>query len=85
MPILPDIGMFASFDPVAFDQACVDACNAQNPLPGSLLDDRMHEDGFCDHHDHFVNTTPEAGWEDCLIHAEKIGLGTREYDLITVK
>ena len=53
--------------------------------PGSLLDDRMHEDGFCDHHDHFVNTTPEAGWEDCLIHAEKIGLGTREYDLITVK
>jgi len=45
----------------------------------------MHEDGFCDHHDHFVNTTPEAGWEDCLIHAEKIGLGTREYDLITVK
>ena len=85
VPILPDIGMFASFDPVALDQACVDACNAQNPLPGSLLDDRMHEDGFCDHHDHFVNTTPEAGWEDCLIHAEKIGLGTREYDLITVK
>ena len=32
VPILPDIGMFASFDPVALDQACVDACNAQNPL-----------------------------------------------------
>ena len=25
-PILPDIGMFASFDPVALDQACADAC-----------------------------------------------------------
>lgn len=85
VPILPDIGMFASFDPVALDQACVDACNAQTPLPGSLLDDRMHEDGFCDHHDHFVNTTPESGWEYCLEHAEKIGLGTRSYELITVK
>ena len=28
-PILPDIGMFASFDPVALDEACVDACNRQ--------------------------------------------------------
>nr|WP_317282665.1 DUF362 domain-containing protein [uncultured Sellimonas sp.] len=85
VPILPNIGMFASFDPVALDQACVDACNAQTPLPGSLLDERMHEEGFCDHHDHFTNTTPESGWEYCLEHAEKIGLGTRNYELITVK
>lgn len=84
VPILPDIGMFASFDPVALDQACVDACNAQKPMPGSLLDDRMHEEGFCDHHDHFVNTTPDSGWEYCLEHAEKIGLGTRQYELITI-
>ena len=27
-PILPDVGMFASFDPVALDQACADACLA---------------------------------------------------------
>ena len=26
VPILPNIGMFASFDPLALDQACVDAC-----------------------------------------------------------
>lgn len=84
VPILPNVGMFASFDPVALDQACVDACNAQTPMPGSLLDDRMHEEGFCDHHDHFVNTTPDSGWEYCLDHAEKIGLGTRQYELITV-
>ena len=32
-PILPDIGMFASFDPLALDQACVDACLAAEPLP----------------------------------------------------
>ena len=49
LPILPDVGMFASFDPVALDQACADARNAQQPIPGSLLDDRMHEHDFCDH------------------------------------
>ena len=85
VPILPDIGMFASFDPVALDQACADACNAQQPVPGSILDENMHAEGFCDHHDHFINTTPESEWETCLAHAEKIGLGSREYELIEVK
>ena len=84
LPILPDIGMFASFDPVALDQACVDACLKQQPIPGSLLDERMHAEDFVDHHDHFVNTTPESEWESCLEHAEKIGLGTRKYELIKV-
>ena len=45
----------------------------------------MHEEGFHDHHDHFTNTTPETNWKVCLEHAEKIGLGTREYELIEVK
>ena len=85
VPILPDIGMFASFDPVALDQACADACNAQQPVRGSILDEHMHEEGFCDHHDHFTNTTPESEWETCLAHAEKIGLGSREYELVEVK
>ena len=84
-PDMHDIGILASADPVALDQACADACNAQQPIPGSLLDDRMHEHDFCDHHDHFVNTTPESEWETCLAHAEKIGIGTREYELIEVK
>lgn len=85
LPIIPDVGMFASFDPVALDQACADACNAMEVQQGSLLDDHMHEDGFCDHHDHFTNTTPETDWKSCLAHAEKIGLGTSEYELIRVK
>ena len=82
MAILPDVGMFASFDPVALDQACADACMRQQPIPGSLLYERMHAEGFCDHHDHFRNTTPESEWEACLEHAEKIGLGSRDYELI---
>ena len=84
VPILPDIGMFASFDPVALDQACADACNAQTPIPGSRLDDNMHSKDFEDHHDHFKNTTPQSEWKSCLEHAEKIGIGTREYEIIKV-
>ena len=84
VPIVPDVGMFASFDPVALDQACADACMRQPPMPGSLLDERMHGADFHDHHDHFLNTTPESDWKSCLEHCEKIGLGSREYELITV-
>lgn len=84
IPIIPDVGMFASFDPVALDQACADACNAQTPIPGSLLDEHMHAPDFVDRHDHFCNMTPESEWESCLSHAEKIGLGRRDYELINV-
>lgn len=84
-PILPDIGMFCSFDPLALDQACVDACLRQQPLPGSQLYDNMHKEGFCDHHDHFENSTPESEYKTCLAHAEKIGVGSREYELIEMK
>ena len=85
VPILPDIGMFASFDPLALDQACVDACLAAEPLPDSQLSDNMAKPDFHDHHDHFTNSTPESEWETCLAHCEKIGLGTREYELIRVR
>ena len=81
-PILPNIGMFASADPLALDQACVDACLAATPMPGSQLYDHMHSPDFHDHHDHFKNSTPESEWRSCLEHAEKIGLGSREYELI---
>ena len=84
-PILPDIGMFASFDPLALDQACVDACLAATPLPNSQLADNMAKAGFVDQHDHFLNSTPESEWRSCLAHGEKIGLGTRAYELIPIK
>ncbi len=84
VPILPDIGMFASFDPLALDQACVDACLAAEPMPGSQLARHLAEPGFVDHHDHFTNSAPESEWRSCLEHAEKIGLGTRSYQLIKI-
>ena len=41
IPIVPDVGMFASFDPVALDMACVDAVNRQPAMAGSLLEKQM--------------------------------------------
>ena len=84
-PILPNIGMFASFDPLALDQACVDACLACDPLPNSQLSDNMAKPDFCDHHDHFENSTPDSEYKTCLEHAEKIGIGSRSYELVFLK
>ena len=80
-PILPDIGMFASFDPVALDQACVDACLAAAPLPNSQLGQNLAKPGWNCHHDHFKDSNPNIEWKATLEQAEKIGMGTRRYTL----
>ena len=83
--IVPDIGFFASFDPVALDQACVDAVNAAPTIPGSLLDEAEHEHADDPQlHDHLHMTNPNTSWEATLAHAELIGHGTRSYDLVKV-
>ncbi len=85
-PIVPDIGMLASFDPVALDQACADLVNAAPAVENSVLGEHLAVNAAdCAGHDHFHNTTPESEWKVCLEHAEKIGLGTRAYELITMK
>lgn len=84
-PIIPDIGMFASFDPLAIDQACVDACMSVAPIKGSALDRVMKLKGIVEEGNHFENLHPGSDWKSCLDQAEKIGLGSREYDLINVK
>lgn len=84
-PIIPDVGMFASFDPVALDQACADAANAAEPMKHSLLGDQMSAEGFVDSGDVFTNTTPDTDWTVQLSHAEKLGLGTRAYQLVTLR
>ena len=77
--IVPNVGMFASFDPVALDMACVDAGNTQPILRGSAADI-----GDCHDQDHFHCIHPDTDWMSCLEHAEKLGLGTREYELIKI-
>lgn len=94
MPIIPDVGMFASFDPVAIDQACVDAANAQPIIENSILGDKLKEDReegcSCGcNHDHgkdvFKMLHPDTAWEACLAHGEKLGMGTRDYELVRMK
>lgn len=80
MAVVPDIGMFASFDPVALDRACIDAVNAAPEIPGSVLAQSPHL-----HHDHFTDIHPTTNWRSQISHAEKIGLGTGEYELVTIK
>ena len=81
VPIVPDVGMFASFDPVALDQACADAVLAQTPAPNSALFD---EGCDCSSGDYFHAAHPDTDWAVCLEHAEKIGIGTRAYELIKI-
>ncbi|MEA5143100.1 MAG: DUF362 domain-containing protein [Oscillibacter sp.] len=79
--IVPNVGMFASFDPVALDMACADAVNAMPVNNNSAATDPGHNAGD---HDHFHRVHPETSWMSCLEHAEKLGLGTRDYELIKI-
>ena len=77
--------MLASFDPVALDQACVDLANKAPVCEGSRLDQHIklfwNEDP---NHEYFHLNHPDAEWDAGLAHAEEIGLGSREYELIRI-
>lgn len=76
-PVLPDVGMFASFDPVALDTACAEALLKTEPLPGSALAQKPNRTG-----DHFHDMHPITNWRVGVEHGERIGLGTTSYELI---
>ena len=84
-PIIPDIGMFASKDPVALDRACADMCNKAEPFENSILGEKLKYQKDRMRHDIFNTVSDNTNWADCLDHAEKIGLGTQEYELIKIK
>lgn len=84
-PILPDIGMLAGFDPVALDQACVDLCQKAEPIRNSQLGDNLAKEGFRATGDHFLDSNPNIRWKETLAQGEKIGIGSRTYELVTMK
>jgi uncharacterized Fe-S center protein len=79
-PIVPDLGILASTDPVALDQACADLVIQARGLPNTAMV-HGHEPGG----DKFRGVHPEIDWEITLDHAEKMGLGRREYQLIRLE
>ena len=85
--IIPDIGIFAGFDPVAVDKACIDAVNSAPALPGTALTDGLsHGGGRHDPSiDHFHSIHPGTNWRSQISHAEMIGLGTGRYELVAIK
>ena len=77
--VVPNIGFFASHDPVALDQACADAVMKAPAVANTYLADQIKKRGAGA--DHFHTIHPDTHWQATLEHAEKIGIGTREYEL----
>lgn len=78
-PIVADLGILASADPVALDQACADLVNQAAGLAETALQSGKEPGG-----DKFRGLYPQIDWEVTLEHAEQIGLGSRDYQLITL-
>ncbi len=81
LPVVPNVGILASRDPVALDKACVDLVQAQQVLPGSELWEKcggeMPADVFkCIH--------PATNWPSTFEHTVKMGMGDGSYELIEV-
>ncbi len=71
LPIVPNLGILASHDPVALDQACLDLVNKAPALDPKLADAP----------DKFKARWPHTEGERQLSYAEELGMGTREYTI----
>ena len=78
-PMVPDIGILASHDPVALDKACFDMVNARQGFADSQLQCN-HEPGA----DKFKGAWSYTTGEVQLNHAQAVGLGTADYELVDV-
>jgi uncharacterized Fe-S center protein len=76
-PIAPDIGILASKDPVAIDQASVSLVNRAPGMQNSVLENLSAEDK--------IREVTGVNWEPLLLHAERIGLGSRHFKRVTMK
>lgn len=81
VPIVPDVGMFASADPVALDLACAEAINRQPVLPNSAITDLKHEHDC----DRFHAAHDNTHWQDLIEHGKKLGIGQDTYELVTIR
>ena len=67
-PCMADIGILASLDPIAIDQACVDLVYASND-PGR---------------DHLIERIETRNGVHTIEAAAKLGYGSREYELVNI-
>jgi len=78
-PIVPDVGVLASLDPVSIDQAAADLVNRQPGMPNSAL-----QSGLEPGEDKFRALHPEIDWTRQLSYGEQVGLGRRTYELVEI-
>ncbi|MGE5453646.1 MAG: DUF362 domain-containing protein, partial [Methylocystaceae bacterium] len=78
LAVIPNVGILASLDPVAIDQASCDLVNSMPVVPGSMLE------GLAAGQDIFKAIHPGVNWEPQVIHGEQIGMGSRAYELIAL-
>jgi len=78
IPIVPDIGIAASFDPVALDRACADLVNQAPINKNSIIGSSTNNS------DRFGLVFPGIDWRIGINYAEKIGLGSQNYELVKV-
>lgn len=81
--IIPDLGIAASFDPVALDKACADMVINASIIGGNKLAE-THPHEHLEGEDKFHLIHPDTNWQAGLRYAEEIGLGSQAYELITV-
>ncbi|MBQ0006580.1 MAG: DUF362 domain-containing protein [Alistipes sp.] len=91
--IVPNVGMAASFDPIALDMACAELVMQAPALPNTMYTDKHYaaQTERCSHphncqgdNDKFYYTHPDTDWKSGLVHGEKIGLGTMDYELVRI-
>ncbi len=68
-PCIKDMGILISTDPVAIDQACIDLVENSND-PGK---------------EHFMERVNSRHGKHTIEYAEKLGIGSRDYELIKIK
>jgi uncharacterized Fe-S center protein len=79
LPIVPNVGVLLSLDPVAVDKASVDLINKSPGIKGSALKLRHRANS-----DKFKDLYPDVDWKIQLDHAESLGLGATAYRLVKV-
>ncbi len=75
VPVVGDLGIMTSLDPVAIDKACSDMVLAAPGAPGSACQHSGQSD------DKFKTVHRDTDWSIQLNHAQAIGLGSQDYTL----
>ncbi|MBL7211003.1 MAG: DUF362 domain-containing protein [Desulfobacteraceae bacterium] len=83
-PLVPNLGVFASQDPVALDKACLDKVGESHGTPGSQAEDIGVADPGVKKLETAAAIMPGMSEEAQINTGELIGLGSKEYELVKV-